>query len=67
MRQLDPRDRQLIALRYGADLKVKQIAAAIEERTNTVEDALHRALRRLRRILEDAGDEEPAETMTATL
>ncbi len=67
MRRLDARDRELIALRYGADLKVKQIAAALEERTNTVEVALHRALGRLRRILEDSGDEEPAETTTAAL
>jgi RNA polymerase sigma-70 factor (ECF subfamily) len=57
IRRLDPRDRELIALRYGADLRAKQIAAALEQRTNTVEVALHRALGRLRTILEDAGDE----------
>jgi len=45
---LEPRDRELIALRYGADLKAKQIADLLGERTNTVEVALHRALRRLR-------------------
>lgn len=48
VRLLDDRDRELIALRYGADLTAKQIAELLDERTNTVEVALHRALRRLR-------------------
>jgi RNA polymerase sigma-70 factor (ECF subfamily) len=50
---LEPHDRELIALRYGADLKAKQIAALFGERTNTVEVAIHRALGRLRGIMED--------------
>jgi RNA polymerase sigma-70 factor (ECF subfamily) len=45
---LDPRARELIALRYGADLKSRQIAELLGERTNTVEVALHRALEQLR-------------------
>jgi RNA polymerase sigma-70 factor (ECF subfamily) len=53
---LDPRDRELIALRYGADLTAKQIAALYGERTNTVEVALHRALRRLRTALAEPGE-----------
>jgi RNA polymerase sigma factor (sigma-70 family) len=52
---LEPRDRDLIALRYGADLKASQIAELLGERTNTVEVALHRALRRLRSSLHDEG------------
>jgi RNA polymerase sigma factor (sigma-70 family) len=51
--RLEPHDRELIALRYGADLKAKQIAALFGERTNAVEVALHRALGRLRGIIED--------------
>ena len=51
---LNERDRELVALRYGADLKVRQIAELTGERTNTVEVALHRALGRLRAALEDA-------------
>ncbi|MGZ8695166.1 MAG: sigma-70 family RNA polymerase sigma factor [Gaiellaceae bacterium] len=46
--RLGERDRELIALRYGADLKVREIAELVGERTNTIEVALHRALARLR-------------------
>jgi len=46
--ELDPRDRELIALRYGADLSARQIAELLELKTNAVEVALHRALRKLR-------------------
>ena len=42
--RLDPRERELIALRYGADLTARQIADLLGQRTNTVEVALHRAL-----------------------
>jgi len=49
---LDERDRELVALRYGADLTARQIAELLELRTNTVEVALHRALSRLRIELE---------------
>jgi RNA polymerase sigma factor (sigma-70 family) len=45
-------DRELIALRYGADLTARQIAELVGSRTNTVEVALHRALGRLRATLE---------------
>ena len=51
--QLGGRDRELIALRYGADLTAAQIAEVMEAQTNTIEVALHRALGRLRSILED--------------
>jgi RNA polymerase sigma-70 factor (ECF subfamily) len=50
---LDERSRELIALRYGADLTARQIAELLGERTNTIEVALHRALGRLRAILRD--------------
>jgi RNA polymerase sigma-70 factor (ECF subfamily) len=50
---LDPRERELVAMRYGADLKARQIAEILGLRTNTVEVALHRALARLRLTLED--------------
>jgi len=55
---LDPRSQELIALRYGGDLTAKQIAEILGERTNTVEVALHHALGKLRRALEQ--EEEPA-------
>ena len=50
--RLDDRDRELIALRFGADLSARQIAEVLELKTNAVEVALHRALARLRRSLE---------------
>jgi RNA polymerase sigma-70 factor (ECF subfamily) len=52
MLRLDERSRELLSLRYGADLKAKQIAELLEMETNAVEVALHRALTRLRAILE---------------
>jgi RNA polymerase sigma-70 factor (ECF subfamily) len=50
---LDDRSRELIALRYGADLKAREIAAIIGMETNAVEVALSRSLKRLRGLLED--------------
>lgn len=49
---LRERDRELIALRYGADLTARQIATALGLETNAVEVALHRALARLREYVE---------------
>ena len=50
--RLDERDRELIALRYGADLSARQIAQRLELTTNAVDVALHRARARLRAELE---------------
>jgi RNA polymerase sigma-70 factor (ECF subfamily) len=50
--QLRERDQELISLRYGADLTAAQIARTLELEKNAVEVALHRALGRLRAILE---------------
>jgi RNA polymerase sigma-70 factor (ECF subfamily) len=67
MARLDERDRDLIALRYGADLTAAQIAVIFEMKTNAVEVALHRALARLRSILDDgSGDvQEPVRVQPA--
>jgi RNA polymerase sigma factor (sigma-70 family) len=54
--RLDERDRELIALRYGADLTARQIAETLDLRTNAVEVALHRALGRLRTTFEEPDD-----------
>lgn len=53
--QLDERERELVALRYGADLTARQIGELLEMRTNAVEVALHRALAKLRAILDPDG------------
>ena len=50
--QLGGRDQELIALRFGADLTAAQIAQVMDAETNAIEVALHRALGRLRSILE---------------
>lgn len=53
LRRLGGRDAELLALRYGADLTARQIGTLLEMRTNAVEVALHRALNRLRLVLDD--------------
>jgi len=58
--RLDVRDRELLALRYGADLTARQIGELLELKTNAVEVALHRALARLREQV-DAEQPRPVE------
>jgi RNA polymerase sigma factor (sigma-70 family) len=53
IRVLGEREQELIALRYGADLTARQIAEVLGLQTNAVEVALHRALGRLREVLEE--------------
>jgi RNA polymerase sigma factor (sigma-70 family) len=53
-------DQELLALRYGADLRVREIAKLLDRRTNAVEVALSRARTRLAAALEAA----EAETQT---
>lgn len=50
--RLGDRDRELIALRYGADLSGRQIGAILDMSANAVDVAIHRALERLRDALE---------------
>lgn len=50
--QLSDRDQELISLRYGAELTALQIGQVLGMQTNAVEVALHRALARLRTVLE---------------
>lgn len=49
---LGPQERELVALRYGADLSSRQIAELVGMKTNAVDVALHRARERLRAELE---------------
>jgi RNA polymerase sigma factor (sigma-70 family) len=63
---LDERDRELIALRYGADLTARQIAELLGARTNAIEVALHRALGRLRGILGAEDEAEPVRNRGAS-
>jgi RNA polymerase sigma-70 factor (ECF subfamily) len=63
LRQLSPRDQELIALRYGAELTAVQIGEVLDMQTNAVEVALHRALSRLRRVLQ-AGEAQTASRLS---
>ena len=49
-------DRTIIALRYGADLEVPDIADALSIPLGTAKSRLHRALGRLREILADEAE-----------
>ena len=49
--RLGDRDRELVALRFGADLRAREIAELLDLRTNAVEVALHRMLERLSLLL----------------
>jgi RNA polymerase sigma factor (sigma-70 family) len=62
---LDDFDRELIALRYGADLSTRQIGDLLEMKANAVDVALHRARQRLRRELERAGVEHSSTAMVS--
>jgi RNA polymerase sigma factor (sigma-70 family) len=57
---LDERSRDLVALRYGADLSARQIGEILGLKTNAVEVALHRTLARLRPELEGGSGSGPA-------
>lgn len=46
--RLSPQEHDAIALRYGADLTVPEIAKLTNERLSTVEGRVYRALRKLR-------------------
>ncbi len=58
--RLDERSRDLVALRYGADLSARQIGEILGLKTNAVEVALHRTLARLRPEFEGATGGGPA-------
>ena len=55
--RLSERDRELIALRYGAGMSGRQMATLLEMSRNAVDVAVHRAVERLRAALD-----EPEET-----
>ncbi len=66
---LSPDDQELLALRYGADLRVREIASLLDRRTNTVEVALSRARTRLAAAIEgnDSATQSEAEGPTTPI
>ena len=65
MARLPERDRELLALRYGADLKASQIAAVLDMRVNAVEVALHRSLARLRDVMSESHEPMVVDSVSA--
>jgi RNA polymerase sigma factor (sigma-70 family) len=57
--QLDDAGRELIALRFGADLTARQIAELTGKKTHAVEVALGRTLERLRTALAEGENSRP--------
>jgi RNA polymerase sigma-70 factor (ECF subfamily) len=55
--KLAPEEREAIALRYGADLTMPEIAKLTNERLSTVEGRVYRALRKLR---DELGEQHPS-------
>lgn len=49
---LGERDQELLALRFGAGMRTREIADLVGAKTNAVDVAIHRALARLRHELE---------------
>ena len=50
---LSPEEREAVALRFGADLTVPEIAKVLDEKLTTVEGRVYRALRKLKAQLSD--------------
>ena len=48
---LSPEEREAVALRYGADLSVPEVARVLGESVTTMEGRVYRALRKLRETL----------------
>lgn len=53
MEQLPPEYRNIIVLRYFEDLKIEEVAAVLEENTNTIKTRLYKALKLLRIEMKD--------------
>jgi RNA polymerase sigma-70 factor, ECF subfamily len=65
--KLPKRDRELLALRYGADLTASQIGELLDLKTNAVEVALHRARDRLAAVLAGLDDGDSPEQGVAAV
>jgi RNA polymerase sigma-70 factor (ECF subfamily) len=52
LRRLSDEEREALALRYGADLTVPEIARITGQRRTTIEGRVYRGLRKLRQVLE---------------
>ncbi|HVX33020.1 MAG TPA: sigma-70 family RNA polymerase sigma factor [Solirubrobacterales bacterium] len=55
--QLDEMEREAVALRYGADLSVAEVARTLGIKATTAEGRIYRGLRNLRDLLEPVRDQ----------
>lgn len=60
LHQLSDEERETVALRFGADLTIAQIAKVTGEKETTIDGRLRRGLRRLREQLDDADADDAA-------
>ncbi|HUA45139.1 MAG TPA: sigma-70 family RNA polymerase sigma factor [Solirubrobacteraceae bacterium] len=60
--RLSDRDREVVALRFGGDMTGPEIAHLLDLSLANVQQILSRSLRKLRRLLEDAGYDSPRAT-----
>jgi RNA polymerase sigma factor (sigma-70 family) len=54
-RELRPADQELLSLRYGSGLENREIAEALRISSNAVAVRLHRALARLKAVVDEKG------------
>jgi len=57
--RLEAGEREVLALRYGADLRVQDIARVIDLPVTTVQGRLYGGLRKLRDLLDDGDERSP--------
>jgi RNA polymerase sigma-70 factor (ECF subfamily) len=55
--ELGEEEREAVSLRYGADLSVAEVAAALGVKVSTAEGRIYRGLRKLRDLLEPVRDQ----------
>lgn len=64
IKQLSPADQEILNLRHTAGLSFAQIAETLEQPLGTVLARGHRALAKLRKLMEEADDNEPTSNAT---
>ena len=64
LEQLDPAEREIVALRYGADLRLRDIATVTGLPETTVQGRLYSGLRRLREVLEPERPPSPSRSQS---
>ena len=62
--QLDPAEREILALRYGADLRLQDIATVTGLPETTVQGRLYSGLRKLREVLEPERPPSPSRSQS---